>query len=54
MLCKENKSTSEYDIFSNALKTVLSVPHSQLKEKLAEEKKRKKTKRSDASRVSRA
>jgi hypothetical protein len=41
--------TGEYAAFENALKTVLSVPHSKIKSKLDAEK-RKRVKRSSASR----
>jgi hypothetical protein len=47
------KSPSEYTNFENLLKTVIQVPHSEIKAKLDEEKKRKEEKRpktSDASR----
>jgi hypothetical protein len=40
--------SGEYAIFENALKTVLSVPHSKLKSKLNAEK-RKRVKKSSAS-----
>ena len=42
--------SSEYATFENALKSVLSVSHSQIKSKLDAEK-RKKVKRSSASRA---
>jgi hypothetical protein len=45
--------TSEYATFENALKSVLSVSHSQLKTKLDAEK-RKRTKKPSASRASNA
>jgi hypothetical protein len=44
--------TSEYASFESALKKVLSVPRSAMLEKLNAEKKRKKSKRPSASRVS--
>lgn len=50
------KTNSEYDAFSNLLKRVLSVPHSEIKAKLEQEKRQKQQRRpktSDASRASR-
>lgn len=54
-LMKRNPGTSEYDKFSQLLKRVVSVPHSEIKAKLDAEKQQKKQKRpktSDASRAS--
>jgi hypothetical protein len=45
--------SGEYATFEDALKKVLSVPHSKMKSKLAAEK-RKKIKKSSASRASNA
>jgi len=50
---KSDKPASEYETFSNALKTILSVPHSKIKSKLAAER-RKRVKKSSASRASNA
>lgn len=49
---ESDQPASEYSNFENALKTVLSVPRSEMLEKLNATKKRKKTKRPSASRVS--
>jgi len=46
-------ATGEYAVFEGALKQILSVPHSEIKSKLDAEK-RKKAKRSSASRASTA
>jgi len=45
--------SGEYATFENALKAILSVPHSQIKSKLDAEK-RKRIKKSSASRASNA
>jgi hypothetical protein len=47
---KSDKPSNEYDVFSQALKKVLSVPHSEIKSKLDAEK-RKRSKRASASRA---
>jgi hypothetical protein len=51
---KSDQPSSEYSSFENALKKVLSVPRSEILKKLDAEKKRKKSKRPSASRVSSA
>jgi hypothetical protein len=48
---KRDQPSSEYSKFEDALKSVLSVSHSELQKKIKESKKRKKIK-SSASRVS--
>ena len=47
---KSDKPTDEYANFENALRTVLSVPHSKLKSKLSAEK-RKRPRKPSASRA---
>lgn len=44
-LMKRNPGTSEYDKFSQLLKRVVSVPHSEIKAKLDAEKAQRKPKR---------
>jgi hypothetical protein len=44
--------TDEYATFENALKKIVSVPRSQIKSKLDEEKRKRIKKRSSASRAS--
>jgi hypothetical protein len=51
---ESDQPSSEYSSFEKALKTVLSVPRSTMQEKIKSSKKRKKTKRSSASRASTA
>jgi hypothetical protein len=48
---KSDQPSSEYSNFENALKKVLSVPHSAIQTKLAAEKKRKRAKQASASHV---
>lgn len=48
---ESDQPRSEYSNFTNALKKILSVPRSEMLEKLKSEKKRKKAKPSSASRV---
>jgi len=50
---KSDKRAREYEVFNDALKKVLSVSHSQIKSKL-NAKKRKRTKKTSASRASNA
>jgi hypothetical protein len=47
---KSDKPTDEYANFENALKAVLSVPHSKMKSKLSAEK-RKRSRKISASRA---
>jgi hypothetical protein len=49
---ESDRPSSGYSNFESALKRVLSVPRSAILEKLKAEKKRKKSKRPSASRVS--
>jgi hypothetical protein len=51
---ESDQPANGYSNFESALKRVLSVPRSEMLEKVKAEKKRKKTKRSSASRVSSA
>lgn len=50
---KKKRNGSEYDNFENALRKILSVPHSRIKSKLDAEK-RKRTKHASASHVATA
>jgi hypothetical protein len=51
---ESDQPASQYSNFESALKKVLSVPRSEMLKKLNATKKRKKSKRSSASRVSNA
>jgi hypothetical protein len=49
---KKTPKRSEYEAFTNILDTLLSVPHSEIKNKLDEEKRDKKRKKARKSSVS--